>query len=203
MNKNSTTIYLVRHGEVDWNVKGLVLGQKDFPLNQKGRRQAKKLAKTIANTRLDAIFSSDLMRAKETAEVIAHSRNLTVKTSKALREQTFGRYEGWDKEKFINLFDKWNEMSDEERHKYTLSEDVESNENAVNRLINFIRRISNNFIGKTILIVTHGAIMRYLLIQLGYASYDYLSYFDNTGYIKLEIQGSRILLKEVKGFNKE
>lgn len=202
MNRNYTTFYIVRHGQVDWNAKGLVLGQKDHPLDESGKNQAKQLAKEIKDIKFDAIFSSDLLRAKETAEIIASERKIPVQVDKALREQTFGHFEGWKKNEFISLFDKWNEMSDEERHNYTLSDDMESNASAVNRLINFLKQTSNEYLGKTVLIVAHGALMRYLLIQLGHASYDYLSHFENTGYIKLEIMEDKIIVKDIKGFRK-
>lgn len=203
MNKDSTIFYIARHGQVDWNTKGLVLGQRDHPLNDKGIKQAKRLAKEIKNIKFDAIFSSDLLRAKETAEIIASGRKIPVQTNKTLREQTFGHFEGWKKNEFINLFDKWNEMSDEERHNYTLSDDMESNANAVKRLINFLEETSKQYLGKTVLVIAHGALMRYLLIQLGYASYDYLSHFENTGYIKITIKEEDIVLNEVKGFKRE
>lgn len=202
MTKNSTTIYIVRHGEVDWNSKGIVLGQKDFPLNNEGKKQAIELKEQLKNVHFDVIFSSDLKRTQETAKIIASDRKIPLKSTSTLREQGFGKYEGWEKQKFLALFNKWNEMTNEERHKYTLSEDMESNENAVNRLIDFLHKISTTYNGKSVLVVTHGALMRYLLIHLGYASYDYLSYFDNIGYIKLELNDNKFQIKDIKGFHK-
>lgn len=202
MNTNRTIIYIVRHGEVDWNSKGLVLGQKDFPLNSKGKKQAKELKNQLKRVHFDVIFSSDLIRAKETAKVIAANKKIPLKVTNTLREQSFGKYEGWEKQKFLKLFDKWKEMSNDERHRYALSEDMESNEKAVNRLISFLYRVTTIHRYKSVLVVTHGAIMRYLLIHLGYASYDYLSYFDNTGYVELQLKDSNFLIKDVKGFHK-
>lgn len=197
-----TTIYLVRHGEVEWNVKKLVLGQTDLALTEKGIKQAEKLKNKLRSIKFDAIFSSDLVRAKKTAEIIALERNLTVQTRKALREQSFGKYQGWERGAFLKLFDKWNEMTNEERHKYTLSDDMESNEQALIRLLTFLGEVKISHKGQTVLVVTHGALMRYLLIHLGHSSYDYISYFNNTGYIKLESDGVNYFIKELKGFHK-
>lgn len=201
-NSTFTTIYIVRHGEVDWNSKGLVLGQKDFPLNNKGKKQAIELKNHLKKINFNVIFSSDLMRANETAKIIAANKKIPLKVTNALREQSFGKYEGWEKQKFLKLFDKWQEMSNDERHRYVLSDDMESNEQAVNRFITFLREIVISHKRKTVLVVTHGALMRYLLINLGYSSYDYISHFDNTGYIKLESDGIDFFIKELKGFHK-
>lgn len=201
-NLTITTIYIVRHGEVEWNSKKLVLGQTDLMLTEKGIKQAKKIRSKLKSIKLDAIFSSDLVRAKKTAEIIALERKLVVQTRKTLREQSFGKYEGWEKQEFLKLFDKWQEMSNDERHKYVLSDDMESNEQALNRFLTFLGEITISHKGQTILAVTHGALMRYLLIHLGSSSYDYISHFDNTGYIKLESDGFNFFIKELKGFHK-
>src|SRR3990167_4625255 len=88
------TIYVVRHGESEWNVKGLIQGQSDSPLTQSGERQAFLLAKELKNIKFGAVFSSDLVRAKRTADMIALERSLAIQTSKALIERNFGKLEG-------------------------------------------------------------------------------------------------------------
>jgi len=199
---NVTTIYIVRHGEVDWNKKKLVLGQVDKHLNAEGKKQAIILKCRFKNIHFDAIYSSDLNRAIETAKIIAEGKGITIKTIKALREQSFGRYEGWKKKDLLALFYKWKQMTNEERHTYTLSKDMESNINVLDRFIYFLNKNVKLYKEKTILVVTHGALMRYLSIYLGYSSYDYLSYFDNTGYIKLKSDGINFFVDELRGFHK-
>ncbi len=65
-----TTLLLVRHGETDWNADGRLQGQTDRPLSDFGRRQAQQLADELAGEELEAIYSSDLSRARETAEIV-------------------------------------------------------------------------------------------------------------------------------------
>ena len=66
-----TTLLLIRHGETEWNLEGKYTGHADIPLNETGRIQAKEVAQTVAQGAIDAIFSSDLMRALETAAIVA------------------------------------------------------------------------------------------------------------------------------------
>jgi broad specificity phosphatase PhoE len=65
-----TELLLVRHGETDWNAEGRLQGHTDRPLNEYGRRQAQRLADELAGEELEAIYSSDLARARETAEIV-------------------------------------------------------------------------------------------------------------------------------------
>jgi len=73
-----TTLLLVRHGETDWNAEGRLQGHTDRPLNDYGRRQAKELADRLAGEGADAIYTSDLVRAKATAEIIGDRLGLTI-----------------------------------------------------------------------------------------------------------------------------
>lgn len=63
-------IYLVRHGQTDWNIEHRIQGQTDVPLNATGRAQAVELSEKLSNFNIQKIISSDLSRAKETAEII-------------------------------------------------------------------------------------------------------------------------------------
>ena len=74
----------------EWNEIGLIQGHSDSPLTAQGITQAKELAKKLKNVKFDLIFSSDLLRAKRTAEIIALEHKLFVQTSKLLRERDFG-----------------------------------------------------------------------------------------------------------------
>ena len=191
------TIYVVRHGETEWNVKGLIQGQMDSPLTENGIKQAEQLSTELKDISFDEVFSSDLLRAKRTAEIITLERNLAIQAIKALREQSYGRYEGTSGEEFRKLFTRWKEMTDQERHTFKLADDVESNEEALIRFITFLREVAIGYREKTILMVTHGAIMRYFLIHLGYGTYDSIKRIHNTAYIKLETDGVDFFIKKV------
>ena len=86
--------YLVRHGESEWNRAGRIQGHVDAPLSAVGRRQATLLAARLKDVRFDAIYSSDLDRAHETARHIAGDRNVAITTDPDLREFSYGEWEG-------------------------------------------------------------------------------------------------------------
>ena len=87
-------LYLVRHGETSWNADGRFQGQQDSPLSEIGRIQAQATATALAPLPLDAVFTSDLARAAETATAIAAPRALTPIPDARLREAHFGEWEG-------------------------------------------------------------------------------------------------------------
>jgi broad specificity phosphatase PhoE len=87
-----TTLLLVRHGETDWNRDARWQGHSDTPLNDAGREQARRLAAELGD--VDVVYSSDLARARETAEILAAPLGLEVRLDPRLRERGFGAWEG-------------------------------------------------------------------------------------------------------------
>lgn len=89
-----TRFILIRHGETDWNIEGRWQGQADVPLNKCGREQAIRTARALAGMEITAIYSSDLSRARETAEVLASVTKLKVQFDVRLREIHQGEWQG-------------------------------------------------------------------------------------------------------------
>ena len=89
-----TRICIIRHGETDWNVAKRIQGHTDIPLNETGRAQALAMAFNAAHQRFHAIYSSDLARARETAQVLAQREDHEVKLLPQLRERHFGIFQG-------------------------------------------------------------------------------------------------------------
>ena len=87
-------LYLLRHGQTDWNLEGRYQGQTDVPLNDTGRAQAKELAEKMKDSKAIAIYSSDLDRAKETASFVASELELNCQIIPELREINQGVWEG-------------------------------------------------------------------------------------------------------------
>jgi alpha-ribazole phosphatase len=89
-----TQLCLVRHGQTDWNLEGRYQGQSDVPLNEKGLEQARSLIQQLNGQTFSAIYSSDLRRARQTAEHIAKYLELTLQIEPRLREINQGEWEG-------------------------------------------------------------------------------------------------------------
>ena len=87
-------LYLIRHGQTDWNVAGKIQGSTDIPLNDTGRRQAACLAKGMESRPVTKVFTSTLSRAYETGLAIGKSQNVPVEQLKGLEEVGYGVWEG-------------------------------------------------------------------------------------------------------------
>ena len=87
-------IFLIRHGEVEWNRKSAYVGATDVPLNAAGQAQAVQLASRLDGEQISAVYSSDLTRARKTAEIIAERLGLKVHLTRELQEVDYGEWEG-------------------------------------------------------------------------------------------------------------
>ena len=207
-NKQMTTIYVVRHGQSESNLNGEIAGHTNRPLTKQGEEQAKKQAEKLTQVKFDAIFSSDLLRAKRTAEIIAAEHQLVVNTTQMLRERNFGEWEGKPEEDFYKknaeLLESLKNLSEPEKQDLKIGQGYENNTEIATRFITFLREIAATYLGKTILIVCHGSMMRALLMRLGFGTYDELpaGCIDNAGYFVLDSDGVDFFVKETVGIHK-
>lgn len=202
-----TTIYITRHGETELNLAKKMQGQLDSPLTPTGVQQAQELAEKLKDIPFAAIFSSDLPRAQRTAEIVKLERKLAVTTSQLIREKTYGKYEGrsysYLENELKDMLAQYQLLSDREKMKFKFGKDLESDEEAMERVLTFLREIGVAYRGKTVLVVAHGGIMKTLLIHLGYATYATLGHgaIQNCAYIKLETDGTDFFIKETSGIS--
>lgn len=94
MNVEPTRLVVVRHGETAWNVDKRIQGHTDIELNARGRWQAERLAEALAGEGLQAVYSSDLRRAADTAAAVGRASGCPVAHDTGLRERAFGDFEG-------------------------------------------------------------------------------------------------------------
>jgi 2,3-bisphosphoglycerate-dependent phosphoglycerate mutase len=204
-----TTIYIIRHGQshgnVDINLRGT-----DAELTELGRQQIEEVAKTLKDVHFDALFSSDLVRAQQTAAIINLERKLAVQTTRVLRERNMGSFyirktEEQIKESITSLRQKIDELTQEEYWSYKHLEDMESEEEAITRFITFLRELAVAYDGKTLALIGHGNLMRTFLVHLGYGTFRELKSgtLKNGGYIRVDCDGTEFFLKEVVGVKKK
>ena len=208
MKKQYCIFYIVRHGESEWNVKGLLQGHSDSALTKKGINQAKLVKEALKNIHFDAVFSSDTLRASKTAEIITIEKKLTIKTTKLLRERSFGRWEGKPHSIFSNelkdSLKKFISLSDNEKKVFKFP-DMESDNELIIRFITFLRETAIVYGGKIVLVATHGSMINALLIHLGFGTYAEISpnAISNGAYIKIESNGVDFFIKGTKGIIKK
>ena len=100
----ATYVCIARHGETDWNVAGVLQGWLDVPLNDKGRRQAYQMLAGLAQVGFSKVYSSPLVRARETAEIITRSLRLgPPEIHDGLKERNFGAIQGIPKAELADL----------------------------------------------------------------------------------------------------
>lgn len=205
---HTCTLYVVRHGETEWNVKRLLQGHADSPLTEKGIQQAKDKGRYFQDVRFDAVFSSDSSRAEHTAQYIMQDKKIVVQTTKILRERAFGRFEGKHVSEYQSelrdLLEERNKLTDEQQWSFRVCEGIETDEELVTRFIAFLRETAIAYSGKTVLIVTHTAMIRTLLVRLGYAKQKELppSSITNLAHCVIQSDGVEFEIKETAGITK-
>ncbi|HSO02081.1 MAG TPA: histidine phosphatase family protein [Gaiellaceae bacterium] len=144
-----TTLLLARHGETDWNRELRIQGSSDIELNELGRRQAHALAQELEHVELDAVYASDLRRARATAEAVAAFHGLEVRLDARLRERSFGSWEGLTREDIAAL-------PEGSRH------DGESDDEVRERVLEAVQAIADAHPGEQVLVVAHGGALNTL-----------------------------------------
>ena len=199
------TIYIVRHGQSVANAQGRY--GMDSDLTETGRAQAKELAEKFKDLHFDAILSSPLKRAHETAQIIAAEHNLVVNTKEALRERKEGAIDGRlyeeMREELKDLYDMRYSVPYEQWKTVRLAEGYENDEELMQRFVTELREIAIAYPNKTVLIGSHVGLMKTLLIHLGKGTHNQLrgQAFKNTGYIVLKSDGVYFEVEKVAGLN--
>lgn len=152
-----TTLLLARHGETDWNSERRWQGHSDQPLNDRGREQARALAAELAERTIDALYSSDLLRAHDTAQIAAAELGLEVQVDPGLREVDVGTWSGLAHPEIEasdpDGFRRWQEGGKG-------WERGESYEQMGERVVGAVLAIAARHAGETVLLVTHGGSIR-------------------------------------------
>ena len=153
-----TRIVVVRHGETEWNAQMRMQGQLDTELSARGRWQAARAAESLAGEGIEAIFASDLVRALDTAKAIAAVIGLPIATDRALRERSFGIFQGYT---YAEIDSRW--PADAARWRRHAPEFApEGGESLVEfsaRAVAAVTRIAERSRGGTILVVSHGGVI--------------------------------------------
>jgi broad specificity phosphatase PhoE len=174
-------IYLVRHGQTDWNVDHRMQGHIDIPLNACGRQQAQLLAKQLNHIQFHGVYSSDLCRASETAQLATQQEPILLS---GFREQHLGVYEGKDSLTFSRL-----NLTLEQLLKTGMEPLELATQRFMQTLIDLIANLNQtvSYKPKTILVVSHGMIIKSFCKSIGLT----LTKINNCEIIKLMWSSTR------------
>lgn len=202
--KSFCQIYLVRHAESEGNAAGVLQGHADFPLSKLGYKQARSRAEHFRSCSFSECFASDLLRTRQTAAILSQPHALSVQTTPLLREQNFGKFNGASVMVFETELDevlaRHRQLPFERRFQHRAHPEIESDAEMMSRLLLFLRSVATENLGKTILTVSHGGIMRSLLAFLNYASFNQMKpgAIGNCGYIQLITDGNTFSILSVE-----
>ncbi len=168
---SATELLFIRHGETDWNREQRFQGHVDVPLNGHGRTQAQRLAARLADQPFEQLFSSDLLRAQQTAEPLAAAWGLPLQTVPQLREQHFGVFEGLDVGTLSSLHGElwagWlRQRADEAPPGGETRRDFSA------RVLGAVQALAAEQRGRRVAVVTHGGVLDMLWRHLHALSLD-------------------------------
>ncbi|NGX31147.1 MAG: Phosphoserine phosphatase 1 [Chlamydiae bacterium] len=202
----TTTLYIIRHGQTDWNKEKRIQGKTDIELNEEGILQAKLLAEVFTSLPITAIYSSYLSRAKKTAEIIAKPFGHQVIEHPHLHERDKGSIEGLliseYKRTFRNQLEEHFSLNFYERLFNKIVEDSESFIDLAERILPTFHEICKNHEGEKVVIVTHNAILKLLLVLIGKYQEETLL-IENGAILEIESDSKELSLITTEGIKGE
>ncbi len=154
----TTRLCVVRHGETDWNIQRRIQGQLDVPLNAHGRSQAAALARSLRDTDFSVCYSSDLLRAQQTAQTVCAGTHWPLQLEADLRERHYGKLQGLTAEELA--------LRDPQAGRRYAARDLHDDFGGGESLLRFARRVravvttlARRHAGGALLLVTHGGVL--------------------------------------------
>ncbi len=182
-------LYLIRHGETEWNKARRFQGWTDIELSDEGKSQAALLGERFKKIDVDEIYSSPLKRAVETAKAIADNKNIEIKMNENFKEINFGEWEGLTateiSQKFGSGFDEFIKYPEMGSFPGEMSFD-----NVTERIKRGLKEVIDGKDDKNIVIVSHGGIVRLII--------KYLMGFEGEWYNKTWIDNTSVSIVEIR-----
>ncbi len=148
-----TILYLIRHGETEWNQIRRIQGHSDIDLNEQGLRQAEQVARRFRSETIHAVYSSDLSRARVTATKIAEESGAPVSTRTTLRERCYGQWEGLTYEEIRARFEAQDEAAC----------GIETFEDMQQRAVTALTQLAKSHPNEAVVVVSHGGLINSFL----------------------------------------
>ena len=206
MSMKRTKLYVVRHGQTDWNKEKRIQGLKDIELNDEGIRQAKILSEVFKALPINAVYCSKLKRTKQTAQEIANVFEHPVIENEHIHEKNMGSVEGLKMSEYRAQFqDKLDEhlnLNFYERLFNKIVDDAESAIDVAERVLPALHSICQNHYGEHVVIVTHGWVIKLLLILIDKYQEESI-HVDNGAILEMEGNGKELSIVTFQGIKGE
>ena len=160
-----TVIYIIRHGETDYNTEKRFQGGMDIYLNERGKTQSEALAQYLRPVPINAIYSSDLTRTLQTAAPLAENKNIEIVLMPAFREIDFGDWEGKTLSCIREFYPQQAKLWEDDTDKLQIP-GGESFVQAAQRAFSGLEILAQRHTGQQIAVFTHGGILRLLLSKI-------------------------------------
>lgn len=187
-----TRLYLVRHGETEWNKASKIQGRTDTELSDYGLEQAEKLARSLSGEAINVIYTSSLQRASKTAEIIACSRNCSILKSDEYHEIRLGPWEGMTIDEIQEKYGEHLMAYREDPANFRLP-GAETFDQLTGRTYNAILEIVKRHSGSNILLVSHGTTIKAAIIKILGIDINHYNKFkiDNASISIIEFYGNK------------
>lgn len=195
-----TQFLLVRHGETDWNKEKRCQGWTDIPLNETGMAQAEKISKQIKKGDYTALYTSDLKRAFQTADILNETLSLPINVAKELRELNHGEAEG--KTDIRQIYGDILKIMYDNTHPNCFEVRIPLGENrreVLDRLLPFLKKLAHTHKGENILLVSHGNLI--VSLYLAFHKNDFM--FKNGDALKFSYDIETDVFCDFKAFSFE
>jgi broad specificity phosphatase PhoE len=205
---NKTHIYIVRHGESEQNARYKkdqsfghdLWGKLESPLTTKGQVQSKKTAKLLRKVKFDAAYSSNLLRTLHTAKIILEGRKgvKLVKVPKIHEIQLGKKFFALSPQRREKIRLVARKLPHDKMMRYRYADDGETPLEGVTRLDSFLSKVMKRHTGRSVLVTSHGNLMRKYLMHLGWTTSEELpdGAIENAGYYVLETDGTTLRVKK-------
>lgn len=150
-------LYIIRHGQTDWNKQNKLQSYSDIPLNETGMQQAQNTSKFLQNEQIDFIITSPLIRAQQTAIIINKPHQKEIKIHKEITERNYGKFEG---QNYHQVTHKMIEIFENNLYK---EHEIETPKQLETRIKPFWEKFHKQHYGKNIIIVSHSGAIKMLL----------------------------------------
>lgn len=195
---NACHLILVDQGSTTWSAENRLQGWVDVSLSDEGRKEITALSKQLSDVNFDGMYCSDFQRTRETASILVqgHKECSPIVADPALRGEAHGKLEGMTPTEYRQSprYKQYKALTNEEQMFFSFGEDGESIADVARRMMPFLKRVCEENLGKTVVIVTHGGNLKFLNYLMGdCASESFVSiphgeyrsgYSDGTSFVK-------------------